>query len=52
MDNTIVEETGSYDETREYRFYRRIRKFEVEFALKKMKPNKALGPDEIGRAHV
>ena len=34
-------------ENKDYRFYRRIRYFEVEIALKKMKSNKALGPDDI-----
>jgi hypothetical protein len=31
----------------EYEFYRRIQKFEVAKALKRMKPGKALGPDGI-----
>ncbi|KAF5936299.1 hypothetical protein HYC85_027428 [Camellia sinensis] len=31
----------------DYRFYCRIRNFEVEIALKTMKSNKALGPDDI-----
>ncbi|GMP66791.1 hypothetical protein CsSME_00027000 [Camellia sinensis var. sinensis] len=41
------EEVGSNMENQDYRFYCRIRDFEVKFALKKMKLNKVLGPDDI-----
>ena len=44
---TIREEIASNTINQDYRFYRRIRNFEVEIALKKMKSNKALGPDDI-----
>ncbi|CAL5400242.1 unnamed protein product [Camellia sinensis] len=44
---TIGEEIISNTINQDYRFYRRIRNFEVEIALKKMKSNKALGPDDI-----
>ena len=44
---SIGEEVGSNKENQDYRFYCRIRDFEVEFALKKMKLNKALGLDDI-----
>ena len=47
LDNSGEEVSGSANTTREYRFYRRIRKLEVECALKKMKLGKALGPDGI-----
>ena len=33
--------------TQNYRFYRRIQKIEVKFALKKMRLGKVLGPDGI-----
>ena len=46
--STIIgEEILSNTINQDYRFYRRIRNFEVEIALKKMKSNKALGPDDI-----
>ena len=44
---TIGEEIASNTINQDYRFYCRIRNFEVEIALKKIKSNKALGPDDI-----
>ena len=41
------EEFGCPEESREYRFYRRIQRSEVAMALKRMKSGKALGPDGI-----
>ena len=41
------EEIASNKENKDYRFYRRIRNFEVDIALKKMKSNKTLGHDYI-----
>ncbi|GMP25038.1 hypothetical protein CsSME_00002089 [Camellia sinensis var. sinensis] len=44
---TIREEIISNTINQDYRFFRRIRNFKVEIALKKMKSKKALGPDDI-----
>ena len=44
LDYLGMEEFGGCDKTREYIIYWRIRKFEVEIALKKTKLGKALGP--------
>ncbi|XP_028075593.1 perakine reductase-like [Camellia sinensis] len=44
---SIREEVARNKENQYYKFYRRIRNFEVEVALKKMKSNKTLGPDDI-----
>ncbi|GMP97327.1 hypothetical protein CsSME_00045625 [Camellia sinensis var. sinensis] len=43
------EEVASNKENQDYRFYRKIKKFEVEIALKKMKSNKTLGPNDISK---
>ncbi|GMP55927.1 hypothetical protein CsSME_00020584 [Camellia sinensis var. sinensis] len=43
----IGEEIASNTINQDYRFYRKIMNFEVEIALKKIKSNKVLGPDDI-----
>ena len=45
--NTMLEESGNNRKIRESIFFRRIRAYEVIFALKKMKSGRALGPDGI-----
>ena len=40
-------EVGNDKENQDHMFYCKIKNFEVEIALKKMKSNKALGPDDI-----
>ena len=45
--NTILEESGNNKEIRESIFFHRIRASEVNFAMKKMKSERELGPDGI-----
>ena len=44
--NTILEESGNIREIRESRFFLRIRVFEVNFALKKIKIGRTLRLDD------
>ena len=47
LDNVGEEKSDSCDETRENKFYQRIRKFEEEITLKKIKSGNTVGPDGI-----
>ena len=45
--STIEYKRLKSNETQDYKFYHRIQKVEVQLALKKMRPDKALRPDGI-----
>ena len=46
-ESSVREEYDDNNVTQDYRFYRIIQKAKVEFALKKMRPGRVLGPDSI-----